>query len=144
MSLAFEAIKTAFLILYELLPGANLLNIRSFIKPEDQKNAEFVEFYSHLVICAPITTGSNSSYEFSSHTASRGQPCNDGDIRLISAATYWEVTCSVPQTKIVGSIPRKLQYCNIVLDKTVCIKCTVGQAESITDRQHMAFTQLFK
>lgn len=82
------------------------------------------------------------THEFSSHTATRGQPCNDGDIRLILAATYWKVTCSVPQTNIMGSIPRKMQYCNIVKDKTVCIKCTVGQAESITDRQHMAFTQL--
>lgn len=79
------------------------------------------------------------THEFSSHTATRGQPCNDGDIRLISAATYWEVTCSVPQTKIMGSIPGSIA---ILLDKTVCIKCTVGQAESITDRQHMDFPQL--
>ncbi len=93
-SLAFEAVKTAFLRLYELVPEANLQKFPNLMKPEDQTNAEFVAFYSHMDICAPITTGSDSSYKFSRY-------------RLISAATYWEVTCPVAQTKVIGLIPRK-------------------------------------
>ncbi len=64
-SLAFEAVKTAFMRLYELVPEANLQKFPNLMKPEAQTNAEFVEFYSHLDICAPITTGSDSSYKFS-------------------------------------------------------------------------------
>lgn len=54
------------------MPEANLQNIRSFMKPEDQTNAEFSEFYSHLAICVPITTGSNSSHTSSAVTLSEG------------------------------------------------------------------------
>lgn len=60
-SLAFEAFKTAFLRLYELVPEANLQKFRNLMKPDDQTNSEFVEFYSHLDICPPVTTGSDSS-----------------------------------------------------------------------------------
>jgi len=97
------------------------------MKPEDQTNAEFAEFYSHLAICAPITTGSNSSHKFSSHTFI-GKPCNDGHIHPISADTYWEVLIvndlmllkaflflvanAANNTKVImGLVPNGNQFC---------------------------------
>lgn len=74
-SLAFEAVKTAFLRLYELVPEANLQKFPNLMKPKDQRNAEFVKYIPTW------TSVPQSPQEVSHHTSS-------ADIGHRSAASY--------------------------------------------------------